>query len=249
MEIAYLCDHPTFAPALAHAHVNAFGALLPDWTAEQALDELKTHDRRRAIPQDPPRDRVQPRDVHAVVALEGGPRLVGDIRRARRVPEVVLQEPQQRGVDLSRSGAFLACSITDFTPGEVIEVRLTGVGPSFCSGGDLDEFGSATDPGAAHTVRMEASAGLAVHRLRDRVRPVLHGACVGAGIEVPAFAEHLTARDRALAFTGGVLGGFVLGLTSVGSGTSSGSGARCAPGSGRRPFPSPRTAVRARRRG
>ncbi len=50
MEIAYLCDHPTFAPALAHAHVNAFGALLPDWTAEQALDELKTHDRRRAIP-------------------------------------------------------------------------------------------------------------------------------------------------------------------------------------------------------
>ena len=29
----------------------------------------------------------------------------------------------------------------------------------------------------------------------------------------------LTGRDRALAFTGGVLGGFVLGLTSVGSGT------------------------------
>jgi uncharacterized protein len=29
----------------------------------------------------------------------------------------------------------------------------------------------------------------------------------------------LTARDRAIAFTGGVLGGFVLGLTSVGSGT------------------------------
>ena len=29
----------------------------------------------------------------------------------------------------------------------------------------------------------------------------------------------LTPRDRALAFTGGVLGGFVLGLTSVGSGT------------------------------
>ena len=50
MEIAYLCDHPTFAPALAQAHVNAFGALLPDWTVEQALDELKTHDRRRTIP-------------------------------------------------------------------------------------------------------------------------------------------------------------------------------------------------------
>ena len=79
----------------------------------------------------------------------------------------------------------------------VRHVRLSGVGPSFCSGGDLDEFGTATDPVAAHAVRMAASAGLAVHRLRDRVRPVLHGACVGAGIEVPAFADHVTARDGA----------------------------------------------------
>jgi hypothetical protein len=79
----------------------------------------------------------------------------------------------------------------------VRQVRLTGAGPSFCSGGDLDEFGTATDPVAAHAVRMAASAGLAVHRLRDRVHPVLHGACVGAGIEVPAFASHVTARDGA----------------------------------------------------
>lgn len=50
MEIAYLCDYPAFAPALAQAHVAAFGALLPDWTVEQALDELRTHDRGRAIP-------------------------------------------------------------------------------------------------------------------------------------------------------------------------------------------------------
>jgi GNAT superfamily N-acetyltransferase len=50
VEIAYLCDHFSIAPALAQAHVEAFGALLPDWTVEQALDELKTHDRRRAIP-------------------------------------------------------------------------------------------------------------------------------------------------------------------------------------------------------
>lgn len=79
----------------------------------------------------------------------------------------------------------------------VREVRLTGTGPSFCSGGDLDEFGTATDPVAAHLVRMRASAGLAVHRLRDRVRPVLHGACVGAGVEVPAFADRVVARADA----------------------------------------------------
>ncbi len=50
MEIAYLCDHPRFVPALAQAHVSAFGALLPEWTVAQAGGELATHTRRRAIP-------------------------------------------------------------------------------------------------------------------------------------------------------------------------------------------------------
>jgi hypothetical protein len=79
----------------------------------------------------------------------------------------------------------------------VSEVRLTGAGPSFSSGGDLDEFGTTPDPVTAHAIRLDRSAGLAVHRLRDRVRPVLHGACIGAGIEVPAFADHVRARPDA----------------------------------------------------
>lgn len=79
----------------------------------------------------------------------------------------------------------------------VTEVRLTGAGPSFSSGGDLDEFGTAPDVVSAHAIRLERSAGLAVHRLRDRVRPVLHGACIGAGIEIPAFAAHVRATSDA----------------------------------------------------
>lgn len=79
----------------------------------------------------------------------------------------------------------------------VTEVRLTGAGRSFCSGGDLDEFGTTADVVTAHAVRLDRSAGLAVHRLRDRVRPILHGACIGAGIEVPAFADHLRAGPDA----------------------------------------------------
>lgn len=79
------------------------------------------------------------------------------------------------------------------------EVVLTGNGPSFCSGGDLAEFGSTPDVAAAHLIRLQQSAGLAVHRLRERLgarmRVELHGACIGAGIEVPAFAERIEARD------------------------------------------------------
>ncbi|MEL1265930.1 GNAT family N-acetyltransferase [Pseudoxanthomonas putridarboris] len=38
------------APSLAQAHVDAFGALLPDWTVKQAEEELRTHTQGRAIP-------------------------------------------------------------------------------------------------------------------------------------------------------------------------------------------------------
>lgn len=76
-------------------------------------------------------------------------------------------------------------------------VELSGNGPSFCSGGDLDEFGTAPDPATAHLVRVTRSAGLAVHRCADRVRVRLHGACIGAGVEVPAFAGRVEARPDA----------------------------------------------------
>ena len=64
-------------------------------------------------------------------------------------------------------------------------------------GGDLDEFGEAADAGLAHASRLTRSAGAALHALRDRVEARLHGACVGAGIELPAFVNRVVARDDA----------------------------------------------------
>jgi enoyl-CoA hydratase/carnithine racemase len=76
-------------------------------------------------------------------------------------------------------------------------VTLTGEGPSFSAGGDLDEFGAGADVGWAHLIRgLRAPAG-AVHRLGGRLTARVHGACVGAGIEVPAAAARLTARPGA----------------------------------------------------
>ncbi|MFF4767297.1 enoyl-CoA hydratase/isomerase family protein [Streptomyces sp. NPDC001255] len=79
----------------------------------------------------------------------------------------------------------------------VTSIELTGRGRSFCSGGDLDEFGTTSDPATAHILRLRRSAGAAVERCRERVHARLHGACVGAGIEVPAFAARVTARRGA----------------------------------------------------
>jgi hypothetical protein len=75
--------------------------------------------------------------------------------------------------------------------------ELRGAGPSFCSGGDLDEFGTAADPATAHMVRLSRSAGWLVHRCADRVQARVHGACVGAGVEVPAFAGTVVADPGA----------------------------------------------------
>ena len=76
-------------------------------------------------------------------------------------------------------------------------VVIDGAGPSFCSGGDLDEFGTLADPASAHVLRVTRSVGRAVHRLRDQTTAFVHGACVGAGVELPAFAGRVVARADA----------------------------------------------------
>lgn len=76
-------------------------------------------------------------------------------------------------------------------------VVLSGEGPSFCSGGDLDEFGSFPDPAEAHAVRTTRSPALLLARLAERVRTEVHGACIGAGAELPAFTGRVVASEDA----------------------------------------------------
>lgn len=73
-------------------------------------------------------------------------------------------------------------------------VDLRGAGPSFCSGGDLAEFGLSADVSTAHLIRLDRSVAARVHARRARVVAHLHGACIGAGIEIPSFAGRVVAR-------------------------------------------------------
>jgi enoyl-CoA hydratase/carnithine racemase len=119
------------------------------------------------------------------------------LERAGDVLTISLNRPDRHNAfgRALRDGLLEGLKIADFDPN--VSVVLRGNGSSFCSGGDLDEFGSASDAAVAHLVRLRQSAGYAVHRLRDRVRVVVHGACIGAGIEVPAFAARVEAHDDA----------------------------------------------------
>jgi enoyl-CoA hydratase/carnithine racemase len=75
----------------------------------------------------------------------------------------------------------------------IVRVTLSGAGPSFCSGGDLDEFGSLPDPASAHAIRTTRSAAALLARVAERVEVYVHGACVGAGVELPAFCRRVVA--------------------------------------------------------
>ena len=118
-------------------------------------------------------------------------RVDGDLR-------IVLNRPRRHNAVTAGLRDGLAEALTLAAVDETITaVRLSGNGPSFCSGGDLGEFGSFPDPATAHITRLTRSPARLAHLLADRLHVRLHGACMGAGIEVPAFARHVTAAPDA----------------------------------------------------
>lgn len=121
------------------------------------------------------------------------------IRREGDVLRLTLNRPERRNSHSSnlRDGLVAGLRIAQLDD-TVAEVVLDARGPSFCSGGDLDEFGTAPDPATAHLVRTRAGAARPLHELSSRLTARLHGYCVGAGIELPAFAGFVVADPRTL---------------------------------------------------
>ncbi|MFM5906353.1 MAG: enoyl-CoA hydratase/isomerase family protein [Novosphingobium sp.] len=76
-------------------------------------------------------------------------------------------------------------------------IVLTGAGRSFSLGADLTEFGTTTDPAEAHRIRQQTLPAHWAYRCSDRLEAHVQGACVGAGLELAAFAHRITASPRA----------------------------------------------------
>ncbi len=107
---------------------------------------------------------------------------------------IVLNRPHRHNAVTAalRDGLAEALSLAA-ADDSITSVHLSGNGPSFCSGGDLGEFGTLPDPATAHVVRLTRSPARLAHLVADRLHVHLHGACIGAGIEVPALAQRVTA--------------------------------------------------------
>jgi len=120
------------------------------------------------------------------------------VERRSSTMVVTLDRPERRNAFSAamRDGLVDALRVAWADP-SLDGVVVTGEGPAFCAGGDLAEFGTTPDPTTAHVVRSIRSPGLWLHRLGGKARFQVHGACVGAGIELPAFTPAVVATPDA----------------------------------------------------
>ncbi len=140
-------------------------------------------------------------EFHAWLAERGPARTVHPperdlVRLTRRGSHlsIVLDHPERRNALSARLREQLldAALFAEADP-SIGSIELSGTGPAFCSGGDLDEFGTASDLVAAYLVRLDRAPWAVFDRIATRLRIHTHGACIGAGVEMAAFAATVTA--------------------------------------------------------
>jgi enoyl-CoA hydratase/carnithine racemase len=95
-----------------------------------------------------------------------------------------------------RDQLFDAFSLAAFDT-EIQTVKLRAVGAAFSTGGDLDEFGTTRDPATAHLIRSRTLPAMAIAPRTNVLDVHVQGACIGAGLEIAAFAGRLTAEPDA----------------------------------------------------
>ena len=170
----------------------------------------------RATLQMPPAQALKLESL-AYATLQAGPEHASWLRADRRPRAAPAEEPGP-AVRMEREGGRLALTLNRpsrhnalsvamrdalcealevaVADGSIETVTISGAGRCFSIGGDLDEFGAAPDPATAHIVRSVRLPAQLLSRCAGRVDFAVQGACIGAGVELPAFGRRVTAaRD------------------------------------------------------
>ena len=115
----------------------------------------------------------------------------GDVLRAE------LNRPQYRNsISVEMRDALVPLFELVQLDDSIERLELRGSGPCFSIGGELREFGLAGDSAKAHQVRSLQNPGRLLAQVASRVHCHLHSACIGSGIEIPAFAGRVTADPK-----------------------------------------------------
>jgi enoyl-CoA hydratase len=107
---------------------------------------------------------------------------------------IVLNRPRARNAYSSamRDSLYEALQLLQLDKG-LRRAVVRGEGACFCIGGDLQEFGTVPDVSTAHAIRSTRCVAQLLLELHTRLEFHLHSACIGAGIELPAFAARVVA--------------------------------------------------------
>src|ERR1700756_1345513 len=91
-------------------------------------------------------------------------------QRDGHILRITFNRPQRHNAFSTDARAALleALTVAQLDP-SVTGIVLSGNGPSFCSGGDLAEFGAFTDPASAHLARTRHSPALALDAVTSRL--------------------------------------------------------------------------------
>ncbi|MAR90317.1 MAG: hypothetical protein CML06_05465 [Pseudomonadales bacterium] len=119
------------------------------------------------------------------------------MQRRGELLQLVLNRPQTNNaysVEM-REGLCEAFSMVNLDP-SIRQVNLTARGRCFSTGGELAEFGSVSDPASAHQIRSLTLPARLMLASAARYHVHVHRACIGSGLELPAFAGRLTADPQ-----------------------------------------------------
>jgi enoyl-CoA hydratase/carnithine racemase len=116
------------------------------------------------------------------------------IRREGNVLSAVLNRADNRNaMTVEMRDALVELLELVLADEEIERLEISANGACFSVGGELREFGLAPDPATAHWIRSIHNPGRLLARCAGRVHCHVHSACVGSGLEFPAFAHHISA--------------------------------------------------------
>ncbi|PLK26169.1 enoyl-CoA hydratase/isomerase family protein [Novosphingobium sp. TH158] len=137
--------------------------------------------------------------------LEGRPRPLADMPEgnvlAERHEEVLTltfdRAAAGNAIDRPMRDALntmLQLAVVDDT---IEQVLVRARGKAFSLGADLGEFGTTRDPAQAHAIRSQTLPARWAAGCGHKMEVHIDGACVGAGLELAAYARRITATSRA----------------------------------------------------
>ena len=111
---------------------------------------------------------------------------------------LVLSDPDNRNaIGVVMRDAICEALDLALADDSIQKISLSAEGSCFSTGGKVEEFGIISDPATAHWVRSLRLPAWYLARLHERLQVHVHGGVIGAGVEIAAFGNKVTAAPDA----------------------------------------------------